>query len=307
MKPLSVSFALILASTWILHAQKGGELLLRPNTPPSPPPPVSVLPVTPLAPAASAASASSPSPVFVYDQKAMGGRAPLVTPEQAQTVIAKFKEAYVKAGSPRILIYVNRELVDETSGLKLSAHSERVETSRATGRASTAEAPAASETQKATHKNTYRNRDRKETPLADRQTLRDVERLFGRPLRMGGAAIVDQPVATQMAAGSFLDSLTTRSDSTEARREREAISKIADVVLEVLVSSRNATVTRISGDAVVSVPDIQATAIRLNDSKILGQATAADLLNRAGNAGRFYDVREITEATALSLMEDMTL
>ena len=186
--------------------------------------------------------------------------------------------------------------MDEASGVKLSARSEKVETARSTN-----------ETQKATQKNTYRVHDPKELPLADRQTLRDVERLFGRPLRLAGASIVDQRTATQMLQGKPLENLVTRADSEQARREREAIAKVADIVLEVLISSRNLTIAEVSGDKVISVPDIQAKAIRLHDSKVLGQATAADLLNRAGRNARNYDVREITEATALSLMEDMTL
>lgn len=276
----------------VLTAEERGAKGPAPSPPP--PPPVSTAPPAP----------APSSPAFVYDQKPAGGRAYLVSAEQAQAVISKFKDAYSKAGSPRILIYVNRELLDEASGLKLSARRERVETSRTIGAAPNA---GTNETQKATHNNTYRVHDRRELPLADKQTMRDVERLFGRPLRMAGATVVDQRVATQMMHGKSLDNLVTNAESEQARREREAISKIADVVLEVLISSRNLTVPEVSGDRVIAVPDIQATAIRLSDAKILGQSTAADLLNRAGRSARNYDVREVTEATALSLMEDMAL
>ena len=63
-----------------------------------------------------------------------------------------------------------------------------------------------------------------------------------------------------------------------------------------------------SGDTTVAVPDIQATAIRLKDSAIVGQASASDILGKGVQAGRVirqFDVRDITEATALALMEDM--
>ena len=56
------------------------------------------------------------------------------------------------------------------------------------------------------------------------------------------------------------------------------------------------------------VPDIQATASRLKDSAIIGQAAASDILGKGAQAGRIvqrFDVRDITEATALALMEDM--
>src|SRR5882724_1434554 len=79
---------------------------------PTPPPP-------PDAPAA-----------YIYDQKPIAPRPPLVTPQQAQAIIDKFKAAYSKMGSPRLLVYVNRQLVDENSGLKLTARTEKVDTTR---------------------------------------------------------------------------------------------------------------------------------------------------------------------------------
>jgi hypothetical protein len=88
----------------------------------------------------------------------------------------------------------------------------------------------------------------------------------------------------------------------------EAPNPAADVLLEVLVSSKDALVIELSGDRTYPAPDIQATAIRLSDSKILGQATAADLIGQgtsAGRAVRTFGIREIAEATALSLMQDM--
>jgi hypothetical protein len=93
-----------------------------------------------------------------------------------------------------------------------------------------------------------------------------------------------------------------------AAKDRAALAKIADVAIEVLISSRNLTVPEVSGDKTVVVPDIQATAIRLKDSAIIGQAAASDIFGRDAQAGRIvkqFGVAEITEATALALMEDM--
>jgi hypothetical protein len=56
------------------------------------------------------------------------------------------------------------------------------------------------------------------------------------------------------------------------------------------------------------VPDIQMTAIRLKDAAILGQAAASDVIGKgeaAAQTATRFDVRDITEATALALMEDM--
>jgi hypothetical protein len=86
------------------------------------------------------------------------------------------------------------------------------------------------------------------------------------------------------------------------------LGKITDVVLEVLITSRNETVVEVSGDRTISVPDIHATAIRLKDSKILGQASSTDVLGKGQGAARLartFDVHDIAEATALALMEDI--
>ncbi len=310
------AWIILLGSVAFGHAQNGRQPKPAPPTPP-PPPPISAAQPTP-----------SPSERFVFDQKPVSGRPALVTPEQAQTIINRFKEAYPKMGNPRILIYVNRELVDEQSGLKLSARSQQTESIRTDAKKEsrsigtnaalsggsglvgnvTVNGSLPGQTDRATNKNTYSIRDPKPATLADKQTIRDVERLFGRPLRLGGASLVDQRVATQLIPGMALDNFSVRTDGEHARKDREALAKVADVVLEILVSSRNLTVSEVSGDKVYAVPDIQATAIRLSDSKILGQATASDLIGHdrsAARAARSFGVRDITEATALSLMEDM--
>lgn len=86
------------------------------------------------------------------------------------------------------------------------------------------------------------------------------------------------------------------------------MSSVADIAIEVLISNRNLTLPEVSGEATYSVPDIQATAIRLKDAAIVGQAAASDILGKGAQAGRVvrrFDVHDITEATALALMEDM--
>ena len=103
-------------------------------------------------------------------------------------------------------------------------------------------------------------------------------------------------------------SIPSPAKPSRPANDRAAVTQIADVVLEVLISSRSTTVPEISGDRTYNVPDIQVTAIRLKDSKIVGQASATDVLSRAGGpatAARNFSVQDITEATALALMNDM--
>ncbi len=143
--------------------------------------------------------------------------------------------------------------------------------------------------------------------LADKQTVRDVERLFGRPLRQAGASLADQKVAAELLAGKPVTEVVGTTDTPQSRKDHEALLKIADVVIEILISSKTVTVPTIADAQTIALPDIQATAIRLSDSKILGQATSSDVTNRVPPPSLSgYGVPEITEATALALMEDLT-
>jgi hypothetical protein len=208
----------------------------------------------------------------------------------------------VKTENPRFLIYVNRELVEE-SGMKLSGHSETVTTTKTSSAVAGTNATPG-ETQQRVAKNNYHISTKTAPTLADRQTVRDVERLFGRPLRGAGVSLVDQHVAAQVIRDKPLTEFTGSTGG-----EHEALNRIADIVVEVLISSRNVNVQNLSGSQSQNVPDIQTTAIRLKDSKIIGQASTADLYNRVGisTAARSFDVHQITEATALALMEDITV
>ncbi len=277
----------------------------------------------------------------------------LVTPEKAKQVVDTFRAAYEKLGKPSLLLYVNRELVDTASGLRVTTRKEHIEgvqvetktsfevDANATPKsAATVTPPAAPQTQitvvtggvnhssastdaapvagkssstsattRVTADNTYTATPKTAPALADRQTVRDIERLFGRPLRAGGARLADQRAATDLIADKPMDHFTIATDEA-ARKDREALARVADVVIEVLISSRNLVVPAVSGDQVVPVPDITVTAIRLKDSAIIGQASATDVLgkkNQAARLARQFDVNDIAEATALALMEDIAL
>jgi hypothetical protein len=214
----------------------------------------------------------------------------LVSPDVLNSVVAKFRTAYGSPDAPRIVIYVNRDLVDTTSGMKLTAHTENYET--------------ADNSSKTSGQNTYTAAAGASPTLADKQTVREIERLFGRVFRNGGARLADQKTAVDLLA----DKPGHRLVGEQAAKEREALTSVADIAVEVLISSRNLTVPGISGDQVLTVPDIQATAIRLKDAAIVGQASASDVLGRdaqAGHIAQTFDVRDITEATAIALMQDM--
>ena len=111
-----------------------------------------------------------------------------------------------------------------------------------------------------------------------------------------------------MAASLLPEEAGAHLVGDRAAKVRKALADIADIAIEVLISSRSITVPEVSGETTYPVPDIQATAIRLKDAAIVGQAAASDIIGKGVQAGRVvrqFDVRDITEATALALMEDM--
>jgi hypothetical protein len=214
----------------------------------------------------------------------------LIARQTADGILEGFRKAYISDGAPRVVIYVNRALVDTGSGLKLT---DRIERFEKTDTSSTTSGT-----------NTYKRQDGAAPTLADQQTVRDIERLFGRAFRHAGAQLADQRVATALLPEEPGAHLVGDS----AAKDRQALADVADIAIEVLISSRNITVPEISGDVTYPVPDIQATAIRLKDAAIVGQAAASDIIGKGVQAGRVirqFDINDITEATAIALMDDM--
>ncbi len=236
-------------------------------------------------------------PAAPAEQRLYGAHAtPLIVPAAAQAVVDKFRAAYSTANAPRLVIYVNRSLVD-AAGLKLTGRTESYTEQSADGKTTSSITRASS---------TYAAKDAStSTPtLADQQTVRDIERLVGRAFRTGGAKLSDQRIAGVMLS----EQPGARLLGDQAAKERAALAQSADIAIEVLISTRTLIAAEVSGDTTVAVPDIQMTAIRLKDAAILGQASASDVLGSgAAQAAKKFSAADITEATALALMEDMLL
>jgi hypothetical protein len=136
--------------------------------------------------------------------------------------------------------------------------------------------------------------------FASRQTLLDVRRLVARPLRTAGATLVDKDFADQT------NSPLTATSLIQNKSDRDAASRIADVVIDVHLSFHAMTVNEPSGPETYAVTDVQLTAVRLSDAKIIGQVSASDLISRAGGPGfvvRNFSFQDISEPTALALMD----
>ncbi len=141
------------------------------------------------------------------------------------------------------------------------------------------------------------------TPI-DAQTAQEVESLFGRPFQAAGAVVADPQAAAQLIGDKQLAELTT-STSPQTRKVRDALAKMADAVIEIVISSK--VVGQSSGTSpATSAPDLQATAIRLIDSRVLGQAASSDVTSTTPPATlSALDARDLSEPTALALMRSM--
>jgi len=226
-------------------------------------------------PVTTIAAPPAPRATYDYTQRLYApapGATTLAPQQHAADIVNAFKPIYAKLNNPRIIIYTTRDLLAPPQPTLTTT-------------------PAPSGHGVVVTTNT----------IADRQTTRDIERIAARPYRYAGATIIDQQTATATAAAA-----TAAPEA--APLTRQDLAKLADLAIEILVSSRTVTIPNATNGAnTYAIPDIQMTAIRLTDSAILGQATSADITNPLPAAALgSLNVQDVLEATALNLMADIT-
>lgn len=240
--------------------------------------------------------------------KAASSGSLLIAPEIEQKVIDRFRGGYSKLGNPRIALLLNRDLVRDLTVLTTN-------TVRATTLTSNTAATVANTTvtvtvtpDKYVDEHTGRASDRDKTYLRDKQTLFDVERLFSSPLSSGGSTLVDLGAATYLLPDKPEEDPTALG--AQGRRERAALMKAVDVVVQILISTKPVAVRGLTSVQTHEIPDIQAKAIRLSDSVILGQVTASDFIGSSAQTHRLLrmvGIHEIVRTTALALMDDIMM
>ena len=114
-------------------------------------------------------------PVYTYELRPVAGLPVLIDPQRAQVIVEEFRSHYPALGNPRILVYVNSNIIFVT--------------------------------------NTESNRPAPR--LADRRTLLDVQRLVARPLRTAGATLVDKDVANQINSPLTASSLIANKSARD--------------------------------------------------------------------------------------------
>lgn len=146
--------------------------------------------------------------------------------------------------------------------------------------------------------NRYSAGDSAKASASQPATTPDIEQLVARTLRSGGATLADQKAVNELMPGKILKA-STKDEDLKASHDRDSLRKIADVAIEVVISSH--TIAGKEGEKPETVPDVQASAIRLEDGQIIGQAASANLKGQV----RELNLSNASEAIAISLMEDM--
>ncbi|MDR1010043.1 MAG: hypothetical protein LBM04_02760 [Opitutaceae bacterium] len=252
-------------------------------------------PGEPVPVAAQSAPAQNTTPPRAADapagnQRLYGGAYALPQQQHAGEIINNFRPVYEQLGRPSLAFYINRDLKNP-----------------AKPSVKTRPAPSGKGVVVTTDS------------LADKQTIRDIERIAAKPFLQAGATLVDQQAASMIASGTAQPGATTNVEviaaggvvmiaSGTAQSDAAPSAPAGDVAIETLVTSRQVVLPSISAEnETITIPDIQMTAIRLSDAAILGQATASDIVNQLPpSALPGLTVQDALEATALNLMADMT-
>ena len=176
-------------------------------------------------------TAPASPPPYVYDQRSYAHVPVLIDPAAAQMIVDNFRTNLPSLGGQRFLIYVNRNLPGDAAGLKLTGRSETVDTTSTSASSADTNAAPSVTTHTVAH-NTFEDNGKAAPTLADRQTVRDVERLVARPLRTAGARLIDDATVTRLNGGH-----SPEATSFQNATSRDTLSRVADVAIEVLISS----------------------------------------------------------------------
>jgi len=250
--------------------------------------------------------------------------------------IKSFREEYVKANKPKIIVYVNRSLVKNrgemldvvtvqnstqtkgdpvplpnTGNIQIGTENQAAKEAKPTVSGKGGERLETSTGSLRTNS----ERDLGVTALTEVEA-RSIEEAFQKPLFDAGTKIVDQKIA-QMASRTFAeagDQFLTSPKTDKEREEILALRKSGDVVIEVLARNRFSIIPMPSGDDIREERlDLVVTAISLKDGIKLAQVSSDSLFgfnqsqgNRAQSRYSQISSAQIIEQTALALMQRLS-
>lgn len=247
-------------------------------------------------------------------------------------VVDQFREAY-KAQKPRILLFVNRELLP-SARLEATARTEtvtQVKGDAVNGGNGASNIQIGNNTQTSgggiviNPRQTGAGGEKKETtttykpgekpalgtPNLNEFDARQLEETFRAPYFAAGTRFVDQKMAaTLLRHFPVIGDRFLTPPTTDAEKDAQAALKLsADVAIELLGRHYDVSYPTPAGDTTIHRLDLVATAYDLkNPGVILGQISSETLygFNQPGGTRRNVTDREIIDQTALALMQQLT-
>lgn len=278
-----------------------------------------------LAVAASDAFADHPQRA---DATAWNAGPPMPIPDR-DGVVQSFRGNYARLGKPRLLIFVNRELVRDRGELLQTERTDRsIKTkgdpvpllpsstvqigadNRATASSPAAVSGKGGEAQTSIGVSVRRAEPQHRPPPAvTEMEAREMEEAFQQPFADAGARFVDQQTA-ELAQRLFRDAdpnfLTAPADDRE-RREVESLRKSVDLAIEILVRKKRVTILQPSGeDRSEERISVIATALSLKDGAKVAQVSSDSLFGFNRRHGERIE-RRYREVTSAEILEQVAL
>ncbi len=221
--------------------------------------------------------------------------------EFVDATIAEFSEAYHEAGSPRILIVMGPKAFIELGGLDVAGQEDLTvestvqvsltETGNANIIGPTASASAdidlnANGTGQTQDIITFRtfmpiSAEAWIEPVIDGSNWVDVEAAIVGPLLEAEAIVVDRRTALDFHAEEIFSSL--RQDRMYA--QREALKKVADIIVTLRTGHTSQTIIRVSGDVEETIPTLSAKILSIDDAQLIGSISSRSTLRTAAAYG----------------------
>jgi hypothetical protein len=248
--------------------------------------------------------------------------------------VEKFKAFYKQMGKPRMLLYVNRNLIkDRGEMVEMASVDTSVKTKGDSvdngssqtvqiGSGNTVNNTGSTPTGKGGEKTvtvgtsvrTFEDDNKGVTPVTEIE-VREIEQVFQEAFSEAGGRFVDQKIAqiSNMSFSNPGENFLTAPKTDKERQDVESLRKATDVVIELLARKKPITIPQVSGnDLVVLQLELNATAISMKDGLKLGQVSSNSLFKfnrRFGKAAerraKKFSNAEITEQVALALMQRM--
>ncbi|PAW77130.1 MAG: hypothetical protein B9S32_12685 [Verrucomicrobia bacterium Tous-C9LFEB] len=249
-------------------------------------------------------------------------------------VVDQFRDAYAKQQKPRILLFVNRELlpsarleangrtetvtqvkgdaVDGGNGTSNIQIGNNTQTSGGGGIVINPRQTGAGGEKKETT-TTYKPGDKANlgTPNLSEFDARQLEESFRAPYFSAGTRFIDQKMAASLLRHfPVIGERFLTPPTTDAEKEAQAaLKQSADIAIELLGRHYDVSYPTPAGDTTIHRLDLVATAYDLkNPGVILGQISSESLygFNQPGGTRRNVSDREIIDQTALTLMQQLT-